>query len=107
MRHSSCRSAEPGPYQTPALVTAPVLQRTTPRRGGALRCVRGTAEYLPRHHLPDPLRQVVEVERFCDHLHAGLQEALGDGDVLGIAGDEKDFQAGSGLAGLIGELAAV
>src|SRR3954453_18776216 len=28
MRHSSCRFAEPGPYQTPAFVTAPVLQRT-------------------------------------------------------------------------------
>src|SRR4051794_38183796 len=28
VRHSSCRSAEPGPYQTPAFVTAPALQRT-------------------------------------------------------------------------------
>src|SRR4051812_4481014 len=28
VRHSSCRSAEPGPYQTPATVTAPALQRT-------------------------------------------------------------------------------
>src|ERR1700712_1498747 len=28
VRHSSCRSAEPGPYQTPAPVTAPALQRT-------------------------------------------------------------------------------
>src|SRR3954454_798288 len=27
MRHS-CRFAEPGPYQTPAFVTAPALQRT-------------------------------------------------------------------------------
>src|SRR6201746_2282880 len=30
VRHSSCRSAEPGPYQTPAFVTAPALQRITP-----------------------------------------------------------------------------
>jgi FkbM family methyltransferase len=30
VRHSSCRSAEPGPYQTPESVTAPALQRTTP-----------------------------------------------------------------------------
>src|SRR5258707_8110092 len=42
VRHSSCRSAEPGPYQAPAPVTAPALQRTTPQSGGALRCVRGT-----------------------------------------------------------------
>src|ERR1700704_5707200 len=28
VRHSSCRSAEPGPCQTPALCTAPALQRT-------------------------------------------------------------------------------
>src|SRR4051794_37214888 len=28
VRHSSCRSAEPGPYQTPEFVTAPALQRT-------------------------------------------------------------------------------
>src|SRR4051794_35277969 len=31
VRHSSCRSAEPGPYQTPALVTTPALQRTAPQ----------------------------------------------------------------------------
>src|SRR4051812_86143 len=36
VRHSSCRSAEPRPYQTPASATAPALQRTTPRR--AARC---------------------------------------------------------------------
>src|SRR4051812_13940762 len=42
-RHSSCRSAEPGPYQAPAFVTAPALQRTTPQvRRAALR---------PRHEL--------------------------------------------------------
>ncbi|MEA2881194.1 MAG: hypothetical protein QOH32_413 [Bradyrhizobium sp.] len=28
-----------------SIVTAPALQRTTPRRGGALRSVRGTAPY--------------------------------------------------------------
>jgi hypothetical protein len=28
-----------------SIITAPALQRTTPRRGGALRCVRGTAPY--------------------------------------------------------------
>jgi hypothetical protein len=28
VRHSSCRSAEPGPHQTSAFVTAPALQRT-------------------------------------------------------------------------------
>jgi hypothetical protein len=44
VRHSSCRSAEPGPYQTLSFVTAPALQRTKPRRGGVLRCVRGTEE---------------------------------------------------------------
>src|SRR5438309_7115293 len=31
LRHSSCRCAEPGPYQTPACVTAPALQRTAPQ----------------------------------------------------------------------------
>src|SRR3954451_21463424 len=54
VRHSLCRSAEPGPYQTPAPVAAPALQRTASRRAiaasktrvnalMALRCVRGTA----------------------------------------------------------------
>ena len=36
MRHSSCRFAEPGPYQTPVLCTAPALQRTASR--SATRC---------------------------------------------------------------------
>src|ERR1700709_2306432 len=31
VRHSSCRSAEPGPYQAQAFVTAPALQRTAPQ----------------------------------------------------------------------------
>ena len=31
VRHSSCRSAEPGSYQTPYSVTAPALQRTASR----------------------------------------------------------------------------
>jgi hypothetical protein len=30
VRHSSCRSAEPGPHQELRFVTAPALQRTTP-----------------------------------------------------------------------------
>jgi hypothetical protein len=39
VRHSSCRSAEPGPYETPAFGTVPALQRTTPlkKRRAALR----------------------------------------------------------------------
>ena len=50
VRHSSCRSAEPGPYRAPALVTAPALQRTTPRR--AARALRpGNASNPPREKL--------------------------------------------------------
>src|SRR5436305_3236683 len=41
LQRSSRCCAEPGPYQTPACVTAPALQRTAPQ-GYALRCVRGT-----------------------------------------------------------------
>src|SRR4029077_12710322 len=44
VRHSSCRSAEPGPYQAPAFVTAPALQRTAPRR--ATRCAASGARWL-------------------------------------------------------------
>src|ERR1041385_4598132 len=46
LQRSSRCCAEPGPYQTPAFVTAPALQRPTPRRGGALRCIRGTRRRL-------------------------------------------------------------
>src|SRR3954453_17600119 len=41
LQRSSRCCAEPGPYQTPACVTAPALQRTAPP-GYALRCARGT-----------------------------------------------------------------
>jgi len=36
-------TAEPGPYQTPALVTAPALSAHAVKNG-ALRCLRGTKE---------------------------------------------------------------
>src|ERR1700712_2862769 len=47
MRHSSCRFAEPGPYQRPEFVTAPALQRTASRR--ATRCAAsGELDGWPR-----------------------------------------------------------
>src|SRR3954468_555892 len=52
VRHSSCRSAEPGPYQTPAFVTAPALQRTaTQELRAALRPGNGASpeQRRPRH----------------------------------------------------------
>src|SRR3954463_13799152 len=46
MRHSSCRFAEPGPYQAPAFVTVPVLRSIMPRR--AARCIApGTQSQTP------------------------------------------------------------
>ena len=48
VRHSSCRSAEPGPYRTPAFVTIPVLRSKRVRKSYALHRARDTKLYLPR-----------------------------------------------------------
>src|SRR3979409_1681635 len=48
MRHSSCRFAEPGPYQTPVSVTAPALQRTASQElRAALRPGHETSKKIP------------------------------------------------------------
>src|SRR3954453_19352650 len=59
VRHSSCRSAEPGPYQAPAFVTAPALQRTASqelRHRGSRTRVNALLALLVghkiNHHLP-------------------------------------------------------
>jgi hypothetical protein len=55
VRHSSCRSAEPGPYQAPAFVTAPALQRTASRR--ATRCAASGARMLLNSSAAGPGRR--------------------------------------------------
>src|ERR1700716_3282769 len=62
---------------------------------------------LPWNHRANLAREIVEVERLGDHFHAGLQKAVGDRGALGVAGDEKNLQAGPGFPRLIGEVAAV
>src|SRR3981189_1819 len=62
---------------------------------------------LPWNHRANLAREIVEVERLGDHFHAGLQKAVGDRGALGVAGDEKNLQAGPGFPRLIGELTAV
>jgi len=55
VRHSSCRSIEPGPYQTPAFVTALALQPTA-SKSYALRCVGGTSQIAGFALAADPLQ---------------------------------------------------
>src|SRR3982074_3877466 len=62
---------------------------------------------LPWNHRANLAREIVEVEWLGDHFHAGLQKAVGDRGALGVAGDEKNLEAGPGFPRLIGELAAV
>src|SRR5438445_13712713 len=62
---------------------------------------------LTRNHGADPPREIVELKRLGDHFHALFQKAVRHRDALGVAGDEKDLEAGPGFARLIGELAAV
>jgi hypothetical protein len=61
VRHSSCRSAEPGPYQTPVSVTAPALQRT------ASQVLRHSASKTRVNALM-ALRPGHEASRMQDHL---------------------------------------
>jgi len=42
VRHSSCRSAEPGPYRAPRFFTTPGLAAHHAAKGGALPSIRGT-----------------------------------------------------------------
>ena len=59
------------------------------------------------NHRANPPREMIEIERLGDHLHARLQKAVGDRDALGVTGDEQNLQPGPRFARLVGELAAV
>src|SRR3954471_9132865 len=86
VRHSSCRSAEPGPYQAPAFFTAPALQRTTPlkKRRAALR---------PGHEELDSrgeIRREASLDVFRDLVGGavfGVAEGALAGEALELAGD--------------------
>src|SRR5947209_16155960 len=72
VRHSSCRSAEPGPYQTPVSVTAPALQRTASQ---VLRAaLRPGNESLP-HQLPHGAFESFDGDR----VHALRKQPADDG----------------------------
>src|SRR3712207_6813586 len=58
-------------------------------------------------HFPDADRQLLDGERLGDHLHAGIQETMGDGGILRIAGDEENLQIGTALPRLIRKLTSV
>src|SRR5258706_732776 len=64
-------------------------------------------QYLTRNHGANPPREIVELEWLGDHFHALFQKTVRHRDALGVAGDEKDLQAGPGFPRLIRELAAV
>src|SRR4051794_37045860 len=92
VRHSSCRSAEPGPYRTPVLGAAPALQRTASRR--ATRCAASGAQKRSRRVLRDRL--------------APAQEAA-EQAAPALARNELDVadQLGAALAPLKHDLAAM
>src|ERR1700710_3085761 len=85
--------AEPGPYQTPALVTAPALQRTAPRR--ATRCAASgarTCTCLPQRLQPGfdfgaaRLEERRQRELFAKRLHRFV-----GGETRAVGGDlEQD-----------------
>src|SRR5437763_14733449 len=56
VRHSSCRSAEPGPYQAPVFVTAPALQRTASQ--GLRAALRPGHALTQRPRMHPPLRML-------------------------------------------------
>ena len=81
VRHSSCRSAEPGPYQTPEFATAPAQQRTaTQVLRAALRPGRGDLQVLsanfkqPCAHVPAPPREL-GFYLFLPSTHEGRRDA--------------------------------
>ena len=79
-------------------------QGLTPRR-----LKRGPGQTLrpPLDDGADAGREGLHGEGLGEQLHAGLEEAAGDGGVLGVAGDEQHLQPGPQRAGGVGELAAV
>ncbi|MBL0406582.1 hypothetical protein JKG68_21740 [Microvirga aerilata] len=56
---------------------------------------------------PDPGGQRIDRERLGDHLHAGIEEAIGQRGIFGIARDEQHLEVRSGDPRLIRELATV
>src|SRR5947199_3919067 len=92
MRHSSCRFAEPGPYQTAAFVTAPALQRTAPQElRAALRPGHGELPVLSRR--PEHVSRALVV---------GV--AAGDEEEVGEPVDVFQRRRRDMLAGLVLEL---
>src|SRR3954453_681122 len=85
LRHSLCRYAEPGPYQTPAPRTAPALQRTASqelraalRPGHELHHHRRIGEFVAAAAvLREMLRQMPR-HRSDSLEHAGLVAALAE-----------------------------
>src|SRR5688572_2569860 len=60
-----------------------------------------------RHHGPDLGRERVDLERFGDEVHAGVDERRAHVLVFGTAGHEQDRQAWRARARHLGELASV
>src|SRR5882762_3077107 len=117
VRHSSCRSAEPGPYQTPACVMAPALHRTASQElRAALRPGHGASVLRLVHQrtLLDPGHHVAEL--FADFLDrvrgefgtGGLERGLVDlvlqhpvaGELAGLDVSENALHL---LLGLVGD----
>ena len=88
VRHSSCRSAEPGPYQASAFVTAPALQRTA--KSAALR---------PGHESPP--RGSLQQFRADEQLDPAAPER----DVVPVVGVEVDHRKARGRQ-VVGERVA-
>lgn len=58
-------------------------------------------------HLADSVAEVSEDKRLGQDFHAGIQMAVPDEGVFGVAGDEQHFQVGSRLSRGVGDLSAV
>src|SRR5258707_12321891 len=85
VRHSSCRSAEPGPYQAQVFVTAPALQRTASRR--ATRCAASGARDLASHREERRQPRLDILRDLRAGAVFGVAEGALAGEALQLAGD--------------------
>src|SRR3954464_1337733 len=80
VRHSSCRSAEQGPYQTPESVTVPVLRSSAKRRCIAPR----TRSQLPSAQLFQHVGRSKPIRRRADRSLKTAQRLAGHAAELAV-----------------------
>jgi len=80
---------------------------TTPVTLGSMMAIGLTVASRIPDQAPDPGGQRIDCERLGDHLHAGIEEAVGQRGILGVARDEQHLEVRPRDAHLIRELATV